>query len=128
MDHTLEDITKIKKAINDDQTYQNLASFNLAYKLALHHGCLGKIDGNFRRKATWCLLSREFYTFTIREVLRYDEKLKKVYHCDDLTDISLTTAEEIENKRRTYWLEIMEENFCLSRKLTMLRNRGNKLA
>ena len=50
--------------------------------------------------------------------------MKKEYKTEDLGDISLTTAEEIESKRRTYWLEIMEENYCLSRKLTMLRNRG----
>ena len=46
-DHTLEDITKMKKAINDDQTYQNLAKFDQAHKLILHHKCLEKIDPNF---------------------------------------------------------------------------------
>ena len=73
----LDDILTMKKAVNDQQTYQNLSKWMVALQHVSNHNLQHKITTNFRRKALFCLLSREHYLYAVRKIIKYDTKLKK---------------------------------------------------
>ena len=121
----LDDILTMKKAANDQQTYQNLSKWMVALQHVSNHNLQHKITTNFRRKALFCLLSREHYLYAVRKIIKYDTKLKKDHGIpDDPTDMSPSKKQDIETLRREFWISLMEKLLDISRKLTIMRQQG----
>ena len=121
----LDDILTLKKAVNDQQTYQNLSKWMIALQMVSYHKLQKKIVPHFRRKALFCLLSREHYLYAVRKIIKYDTKLNKDHGITNgSSDLSPSKKQELETLRRDFWISLMERLLDISRKLTMMRQIG----
>ena len=83
---------------------------------------IDKLDSNAMSKLTFVLLHREFQLFFLKDQYIWEEKMKKEVSpdSDDLNSISEASCmhtKEVENKRRSFWIESMKMFLVMSREL-----------
>ena len=118
----IDELLRLPPASNDRQAYEHLTKLISTISMIQSYDQIDKLDSNAMSKLTFILLPREFQINFLQNQYIWEEKMKKEVcpDSDDLNSISEASCmhtKEVENKRRSFWIESMKMFLVMSREL-----------
>ena len=116
----LEELTRLTPPANVRQAYENLTKLVSTISMIQSYDQIDKLDSNTRSKLTFILIPAELQLDYLKDQSIFEEDIKKTY-CPDLQDLdalseaSCLQTQEIETKRRDWWLQQMNRYLYISR-------------
>ena len=118
----IDELLRLPPASNDHQAYEHLTKLASTISMIQSYDQIVKLDSNAMSKLTFILLPREFQINFLKDQYIWEEKMKKEV-CPDSNDLnsmseaSCMHTKEVENKRRSFWIESMKMFLVMSREL-----------
>ena len=123
----IDELLALKSATSDRAAYENLTQLISTTTMIQSYEQLDKLDSNARSKLVFILLHRELQLAFLKDQFIFEEGIKKEF-CPDtvgmdaISEISCLQTQEVEAKRRTWWLEQMTRCLSITRELIKTQN------
>ena len=124
----IDELLKLVPATTDRQTYENLTQLISTTSMLQSYNSIEKLDSNCRSKLIYILINRELQLQFLKDQVLYEESIKKEIPedrmLDAISEITVLQTAEIEEKRRTWWLEQMGRYLIIVRELIKTKTKS----
>ena len=127
----IDELLKLVPASTDRQAYENLTKLISTTSMIQSYEQIDKLDSNCRCKLISILLPRDFQIHFLKDETIFEDALKKEL-CPDaplldtISEASCLQTTEVEQRRRTWWLEQITTYTTVIREIVRRSSTANK--
>ena len=127
----IDELLKLVPASTDRQAYENLTKLISTTSMIQSYEQIDKLDSNCRCKLISILLPRDFQIHFLKDETIFENALKKEL-CPDaplldtISEASCLQTTEVEQRRRTWWLEQITTYTTVIREIVRRSSTANK--
>ena len=127
----IDELLKLTPASSDRTAYENLTQLISTITMIQSYEQIEKLDSNARSKLTFILIHRELQLDFLKDQAIFEEGIKRDFcpnteDIDALSEASCLQSQEVETKRRDWWLEQMSRYLGITRELIKTKESAKK--